>query len=509
MPNLSTQLNINAGGRSYLFANNYNYDEVYSVDQIVDNSDSFIRLSQFTPKTKSPQSLENAKYICIYNPSNQTAEIRYNILSWTAGTPDTIGSTNYLSRLIRPNEYIVIPNIFILHYSASTSAANGGTATLERAEPTGQRNSTADLAGAISDTTSTSITIDDGGGDGNYEELFKVGDYIIVDTEVMLVTAVTTDDSGTLTVDRGQLGSNAVTHSDNTQVDFFFYNNYVDYDQHSVVQTDFNGKFKSAIIPAGDTATAHNTRGTTTDDGIVPGSLMILFYTKGAYQELGLSGITASTNSGLTASTAYQFTVTADGGSAYDLSFTTDSSNLNFGGTNGIIQKIQDVFNTQFYTTSSNLFEKRVSVSIVNGDIRFTSGSNLSTSAISLGDSSGGSTDIWGVGRFPALASIEGAVSSDIPDTTITRDGITTFNTAQMAQDDGYGNITGIAQGTIDYETTAIKLNNAPANAEMQITYAYDSALAGGPDTNNVLDSIFARSTSAYRNSRIQLLAFN
>ena len=162
------------------------------------------------------------------------------------------------------------------------------------------------------------------------------------------------------------------------------------------MQTDLQGKFKSSIIPAGDSDTQHNARGLTTDDGIVPGSLMIMFYTKGAYQEFGLSGITSSTNSGLTASTAYQFTIAVDGGSAYDLSFTTDSSNLNFGGTNGVIQKIQDVFDTQFYTTSSNLFEKKVTVSIVNGDIRFTSGSNLSTSAISLGDSSSGDTDIWG-----------------------------------------------------------------------------------------------------------------
>ena len=325
----------------------------------------------------------------------------------------------------------------------------------------------------------------------------------------MLITAVTSDNSGTLTVDRGQLGSTAATHTDNTQVDFHFYNNKVDFDAHSVVQTDHNGEFTSTIVPAGDSALTHIVRAVTTSDGIVPGSLMILFYTKGGYQELGLSGISSSTNSGLTASTAYQFTIAADGGSAYDLSFTTDSSNLNFGGTNGVISKIQAQLDTQFYTTSSNLFEKRVTVAIVNGDLRFTSGSNLSTSAIALGDSSGGNTDIWGVGRFPAIANVEGAVSADVHDTTITRDGITTFNNAQMAMDGGYGNITGAATGTIDYETTAINLRNAPANAEMQITYAYDSALAGGVDTNNVIDSILARSTSAYRNSRIQLLAFN
>ena len=509
MPNLNTSLSISAGGRNFNFGNNYNYQEIFSKDQVLDSNDSFIKVSAFTPGTISANSLENAKYVCIYNPSNQTAEIRYTLNGWTAGTPDVIGSAAYVSRLLKPREYIVIPNLSLIDYSAGTSAGNGGTATLEKTEPNGKVNSTADLAGAISSTTSTSFTIDDGAGDGNYEEVFKVGDYIIIDSEVMLITAVTSDNSGTLTVDRGQLGSTAATHTDNTQVDFHFYNNKVDFDAHSVVQTDHNGEFTSTIVPAGDSALTHIVRAVTTSDGIVPGSLMILFYTKGGYQELGLSGISSSTNSGLTASTAYQFTIAADGGSAYDLSFTTDSSNLNFGGTNGVISKIQAQLDTQFYTTSSNLFEKRVTVAIVNGDLRFTSGSNLSTSAIALGDSSGGNTDIWGVGRFPAIANVEGAVSADVHDTTITRDGITTFNNAQMAMDGGYGNITGAATGTIDYETTAINLRNAPANAEMQITYAYDSALAGGVDTNNVIDSILARSTSAYRNSRIQLLAFN
>lgn len=509
MPNLTTRLNLNAGGKSYPFSNNYNYNEVFEIDQVIDDADSFVRICQFTPGSISTNSLQNAKYICIYNPSNQTIEIRYHILSWTAGTPDTVGSTAYISRLLMPSEYIVIPNLYFIDYSTTTSATNGGTATLQRSEPNGKVNSGADLAAAISSTTATTITIDDGSGSGAIEEIFKVGDHIRVNNEVMRITAVTSDDSGVLTVERGVLGSTAATHSNNDQVDFFFYNNYVDFDQHSVVKTDSNGKFKSSIIPSGDLHSTHLARATTTDDGIVPGSLMIMFYTKGAYQELGLSGITASTNSGLTASTTYQFTIAVDGGSAYDLSFTTDSSNLNFGGTNGIIQKIQDVFDTQYYTTSSNLFQKKVTISIVNGDIRFTSGSNLSTSAIALGDSSSGNVDIWGVGRIPALASAEGAVTVDVPDTTIIRDGISTFNNGQMAMDDGNGNITGIAQGTIDYETSAITLTNAPPDAEMQITYAYDSALAGGVDTNNTLSSILARSTSAYRNASIKILAFN
>ena len=108
-------------------------------------------------------------------------------------------------------------------------------------------------------------------------------------------------------------------------------------------------------------------------DGFVPSSLSGKFYRAG-YQELGLSDITSSTHSGLAASTAYQFNIAVDGGSAFvDLAFTTDATNLNFGGTSGIISKLQEALDTQYYT-AGNLFEKKVHVGIVDGDVRFTSG---------------------------------------------------------------------------------------------------------------------------------------
>ena len=85
-----------------------------------------------------------------------------------------------------------------------------------------------------------------------------------------------------------------------------------------------------------------------------------------------MSGITSSTESGLAASTAYAFDIAVDGGSDYTLSFTT-STNTKFGGSDGVIRKIQDALDAGFYA-SGNLFEKKVTVAIVDGDIRFTSG---------------------------------------------------------------------------------------------------------------------------------------
>ena len=172
MPNLNTSLSIRAGGRSFNFGNNYSYEEIFSKDQILDNNNAFIKVSAFTPGSIAANSLQDAKYVCIYNPSAQTAEIRYTINAWTAGSvgdPDTIGSNAYVSRLLRPREYIVIPNLMLIDYSEATSACNGNTTTLEKAEPNGKVNTTADLAAAVSSTTATSITVDNGSGSGALE----------------------------------------------------------------------------------------------------------------------------------------------------------------------------------------------------------------------------------------------------------------------------------------------------------------------------------------------------
>ena len=303
-------------------------------------------------------------------------------------------------------------------------------------------------------------------------------------------------------------GSTAATHADDVAIRLPFFNAHDKFDKYSVSQTNKDGKFRAMnFFGYGRTADAIS-------DGIQSGSVGIKFYSAG-YQELGLSGITPNTNSGLTASTAYQFTIAVDGGSAYDLDFTTDSSNLNFGGKNGILNKIQDVFNTQYYTTGSNLKLKRVTVGIVNGDVRFTSGQHLSTSAISLADSSGGDTDWWGVGRIPDADNAEGAVAARIPDDTVynrvTYDA--SPNKAAFMYDDGQGNLNGAGTGRINYETGEVRFTALP-NAEFVLNLILKSAHAGGVNSDtsagkNTIQSIGARSVNPKLNTTIKILAYN
>ena len=81
--------------------------------------------------------------------------------------------------------------------------------------------------------------------------------------------------------------------------------------------------------------------------GIVRGSFAMKFYSQG-YQELGLSGVTRSSHSGLAASTAYQFQVAVDGGSAYDVDITTDAADLTVG---KLLNLIQSQFDQAYYAS--------------------------------------------------------------------------------------------------------------------------------------------------------------
>ena len=180
--------------------------------------------------------------------------------------------------------------------------------------------------------------------------------------------------------------------------------------------------------------------------------------------------------------------ITVDGGTLFqDLTFIV-GDNTNFGGTNGVISKIQDALDTQYYT-AGNLFEKRVYVGIVDGDIRFTSGQRLSTSAILLADTGDSDTliDAAANGRIPASGNIPSAVAARLPD-DVTYDKVTyiqTPNTDVFAYDDGMGKLFGMCSGTINYETGAIDMISCPVNAEFVVTCLHTSPFSGKQDATN------------------------
>ena len=503
MAKLEANLTVTAGqDKDYLCSMSNDYTEVYQNINKVDNTDGFIELATLSKTNAS--ALKGSKLLVIKNNSPVGVELQFHINEFNdSSNIDQYTEDLRITQLLGANEYMVIPNQYMVGYAADASAGNAKTIDNKGGYDVNSGNlyatATAPVAGnilidgAINDSV-TSVTVDDG-------DFFRVGDLLRFGDEIVEVTAISTND---LTIRRGLYGSTAASHSDNAVIRFPFFNAYSNYNKFTHTQTNESGKCK-----------IHNLfgygRSKTYPTGIVKGSFAMKFYNNG-YQELGLSGITPNTESGLAASTAYAFNITVDGGSTFaNLSFTTDASNTKFGGNNGVLSKIQSALDTQFYT-AGNLFEKGVTVSIVNGDVRFASTNRTRASAILLAAPSSGTTP-FGVGRIPAIGSVESAVEALLPDDTVFDKAtyIEMKNQATFAYDDGKGNIVGSATGTINYETGMLDFTG-PANAEFVASFNYDSAHSGGlndsSNQENGIITISARSVNSKINAEVELLGF-
>ena len=482
------------------------YDIAIKLNAEVDSSDPPIALVS-AQSTVGTNTLRGCKALMIRNAGSVGVEIVFRAQEWADASPDTNGGTSHQSFLIPSNDFLYLPNLRQLNYeTATTSAANGETLDNQVPDSNMYVDSTADLDHATSatmgsDATHTTLNLEDG-----HSKFFKVGDLIRIENEICEVTAVGTGAdlaNSTCTIVRGLYGSTAATHADDVAIRFPFFNAYADFDKYSTAQTDGSGRYKAMNL------LGYGRKGDKVADGFVAGSISGKFYNSG-YQELGMSGITASTESGLAASTAYAFDIAVDGGSDYTLSFTT-STNTKFGGSDGVLRKIQDALNAGYYA-SGNLLEKNVTVGLVNGDIRFTSGQYLSTSAISISAPASGTTP-FGVGRFVmAVGAIEQAVPAKLPDDVIydKKTNQSVPNVGVFFYDDGHGNISGACNGTINYETGAIDITGCPPNAHFVISAAYGSAHSGGEEYGatfgNTVGSILGRSVNPKVNSIVEII---
>ena len=384
------------------------------------------------------------------------------IFAYTRYTAETTeGNTEYVHYLLAPEEEIIIPaSRAIIVDSADHFDGTAVTATAPDANMYVASGCLLDEGSNITDSVAN-FTVDDG-------DYFHVGDLIRLDNEIMEVTSIATNE---LYVIRAVGGSTAATHNDDVAIRLPFYNAYHDFDKYSVAQTDSFGRYRATNF-AGYGRVAAN------EGGISAGSVAIQFYEAG-YAKLGLTDVGSNTESGLTASTAYEFDITVDG--TYDnLSFTVDSSNTKFGGSSGVIAKIQDALDTQYYT-SGNLFEKKVTVSIEGGDVIFRSGSNLSTSAVVLGAGSSGTAEFLGTGRIPAApTSVEARLQQEVDYDPVTD--TTTYRNI-FVRDDGRGNLmwkNTNKVGTINYESGAINFSvGEKPNVAFVVSLLHTSAMSG------------------------------
>ena len=533
---LNEQLRITTGqGDSFEFLLTEQYNEVFRLRTEVDNSDTFVTL--VTPSTSIGTDpvggqLNNVKSMVIKNDGLVGAEVQLQITDYknnsnvdAANSIDVSGegasTTRFMSFLLGAGEYVFLPNARWVGYEEDMSAANAkpttaGTYLTLDSNLYVASGAVIDGSGMASDATVTTVVVDDNeGSPAATTGYFHVGDLIQAENEIMEVTAVAanTGTEANLTVVRGLYGTTAATHADNIPIRFPFFNAYNKKTAYAnSVQTDKSGQFKAFNF------FGFGRVNTGVSEGIVPGSVAGKFY-EPAYQELGLSGITPGTETGLAASTTYAFGINSgSGGTVFEVEFTTDASNTRFGGANGVLKKIQDVLDAAYYNSDTSggadhIFEEKITVDIVNGDVRFTSGERLSTGSIVLSTKTGSGADWFGVGRINTLANCEGSVLARVPgDTIINSDGVTVPNTGAFFFDDGLGRITGTAEGTINYLTGKIDFTGPPS-ANFVITASYDSAHGGGNVTTaakqNMITKISARSCNSKLNCPIQVVAFN
>ena len=516
MAQYTKEIKLTTDKGEYLKRLTGDYTIIFDKIQKVDNQNRPVVLIEYADGAAA-DTMQAPKAILVENTGNVGCEIGLDTVEWTVDnatdSADTISDTSHYLRVLVPaKECIYLPNSRFI--GTSDNFGGGMGVEVDNAVPDSNEyvDSGADVDHATSatmgsDATHTTLNLENG-----HSKYFKVGDLIRLENEICRVTAVGTGGdlaNSTCTIIRGLYGSTAATHADDVAIRFPFFNMHHDFDDTSyngggngsatVVKTNGSGLFRAMnFFGYGRTSDA-------ICDGLVAGSVAIKFYESG-YQEFGLAGITPSTKTGLATSTTYTFALAIDGGSSDDIAFTTDSSDVTFG---NVIGKIQSVINDKF-TAGTNLKGKKATIGIVNGDVRITSGSRLSTSAIAISDASG--TDPWSVGIIPAVASLEKAVAGRLPDDTI-YDAVTYAtrkNTGAFLLDDGMGNLRGAGgSGTINYETGEINLNAYP-NAEFVVSANTKAAHSGGVEdgtTKNSFTSISARSCNLKSDTEIRIIS--
>tara|TARA_R110002020_G_scaffold472472_1_gene700618 strand:- start:36910 stop:38571 length:1662 start_codon:yes stop_codon:yes gene_type:complete len=498
---------------------------IYSIEQDVDSSDG-VEIYK-TTATEGRASYEAPKEIHIENVGDGALGVIIQVPQWTADA--TIGASNDLHTSLQM--ILGVGEKFICNTTKIVSLYTGTIANDKVFMDGTTQASFTDTSGTLYVDSGTTLSTDFENSEDHIDvtdgDFFRVGDLIqlgIDDTtatlaEVMRITSIVdTAGDGAFTpaqvfVDRGLYGRTTLVDKDaqtnatngavsGAKVYFPTFNIRKDYGTYSTAQTDASGVYHAKnFFGLGRAATIGG-------GGILPGSLGFLFYEAG-YQELGLKGVTPQTETGLAKSTVYYMTIAVDGGSSIEISFTSDASDTTFG---KIVSQLQSAIDALYYV-AGNLFEKSCIISFVNGDIRFTSTSRLSTSAIALtAGTTGGSaaTNFFAQanGRIPILADIQTAVAAITPTTTMF-DKDTHMdkpNVSKMAWDDGKGNIVGVASGSIDYDTGEIILNSV-ANASFKYVVSHKSGLSGRSNVqgSNLVELVYARAVNHQVNSRIKI----
>ena len=127
MAKLDANLTITTGqGQDYLCSMSDNFSEVYQNINKVDNSDVFTTLATLSKTNVSL--LKGSKLIVIKNNSAVPVELQLQINEFNdTSDVDQYTEDLYITQILGGNEYIVLPNQFMLAYAGDVSGGMAKT----------------------------------------------------------------------------------------------------------------------------------------------------------------------------------------------------------------------------------------------------------------------------------------------------------------------------------------------------------------------------------------------
>ena len=242
MAKLETKLQIKTQKEQFDVSMVDDYTEVYRQKALVDNTDGFINLTTLSKTT--PSILKGSKIILIKNNSKVGVELQLSINEFgNVSNFDAYSEGWYVTQYLAGDEYILLPNQYIVGYTTDASAGNAATvdnqggydihATLAVDSEADADSATAD--GIINSASATRLYLEPYTSATNCTaNMFYVGDLIRIDDEIMEVTAIGDKSdlaNNYLDVTRGLYGSTATTGTaDDEAVEFAFFNTQSDFD---------------------------------------------------------------------------------------------------------------------------------------------------------------------------------------------------------------------------------------------------------------------------------------
>jgi len=531
------------------------YSSNFTINKELDTTDAFINLVSLDDAVGG-LNIGASKAILITNVGLVGIELYFSVQAWknNSGTDssnsDDLGLsgariTRYWTWLLPAGEAFHLPNSRVVAYEEATGGtfesgafATDGAIEVEPADI----NSGEIIAASGASLKASGAGADDLDNPGIFltdateTSFLKVGDAINIGTEVMVITGIT-HAAHRFTVDRGMFGSDIASHADGDTIAHWFGNQYLVFAAGAQkCKTDHFGRFKQTGAFFSKSRTADRIA-----DGIVPGSAAIgPFYSIGGHLDFGIVGLTPSDRHGLTGGTSYGFTFVVDDfhtsglGSItnkQDITFTPDSSDLTFNtGKNSLIPKIQTAIDEKVRDPSSPLYQLRVTIGIINGDLRISSNSHHEDTRIGINTTTAGTTP-FSVGRFPTVSShvinVKGeqissstntimfGPKSRLEDETILdpATGLEVQNVEAFILDDGNGSLvsgsSGEKVGVIDYERGFVEFTGLPS-ATFKVWGRSHSAHSGGTGIDvvggyNGLQTIKARCVNRAVNGKIEI----